>query len=269
MSQGSILPDQGKRQNETQMKDFSPEILTAYVDGELDDNLRREVDEAIRHDRTVRATVERLRSSRIMLGEAFAGMLDAPVPERLLQTLVPPKPDPGSAEVIPLRKPAKAQPEWMPMALAASVSLTIGLVVGFIAADTRQSASSETTASMLQEVLATLPTGDSRNSLDGQTIFTLLSSFRAQDGRICREFEQQANALRSVGIACKDSTTTDWKTQVQFTASRALTDEQGGALYSPASGEVDPLGWALDRLGAGPVFDAEEEARLIRDQWRD
>lgn len=243
----------------------SLETLTAYVDGELDDARRRETEDAIRSDSALRDTVDRLRASRVMLRTAFAAVIDAPVPARLVRTLeLPPRP----ANVVPLRTAERVNKNWMPLALAASVSLTVGLLVGFIVADSEPAASSETTADLLQRVLETLPTGTALTSSDGQTVVTSLSSFRVQDGRICREFEQRATALLSTGIACRNPVSTDWQTQIQVTTSRNLPDGNAGERYSPASGSLDPLGWVFDRLGAAPAFDAAEEAELIAKHWQ-
>lgn len=244
----------------------SLETLTAYVDGELDDTRRREAEEAIRIDSTLRGTVDRLRASRVMLSTAFAAVIDAPVPARLVQTLESP---PHPANVFPLRTAERVSRSWMPLALVASVSLTVGLLVGFIVADSEPAASSETTADLLQRALETLPTGSALTSSDGQAVVTTLSSFRVQDGRICREFEQRATALLSTGIACRNPVTTAWQTQIQVATSQNLSDGNAGERYSPASGSLDPLGWVFDQLGAAPAFDAAEEAELIAKHWQD
>ena len=248
------------------MNNPSPEILTAYVDGELDDISRREIETAIRTDETLAATVERLRSSRHMLKQAFAKVIDVPVPARLTETL-------GSADhpdnVVPLSTAKRPTARWMPLALAASVSLTVGVLVGLIVAEQGPQTAPETAANLLQNVLDTLPTGGTLTSPDQRTVVTALSSFRVQDGRICREFEQRALAGQSTGIACRDPHTADWQTEIQVTTSRSLAGSRSGESYVPAAGGLDPLEWAFDRLGAAPALDAAEEARLISRQWRE
>lgn len=258
------------------MKDLSLETLTAYVDNELDDTQRREVAEAVLRDSALRATVDRLRASRVLLSQAFSGVIDAPVPERLLQTLAlpggdaytPPHDTPYSDNVVALHAPPQTRRQWMPLALAASVSLCVGLLVGFMVKDAPQPSSANATANLLQEVLETRPSGYSFTAADGQTTITSLSSFRTQDGRICREFEQRGNGLQSTGIACRNDEGPIWQTQIQITTSPTFTDAHTGTGYSPASGAVDPLEGAFERLGAGPALDASEEAQLLGNQWR-
>lgn len=250
------------------MKDPSLEILTAYVDGELDDTRRREVEDAIRRDSAMRATVDRLRASRVTLHDAFAEIIDAPVPARLLETLKPFKTEPQPTDVIPLRRPERPRQNWQPLALAASLSLTVGLLVGFILADGERASPPETTASLVHRGLETLQTGNSLISADGRVTITPLSSFRVRDGRVCREFEQQAAEARSTGIACRDPLASQWQTQIELTTARSLSSGTSEDVYTPASGALDPLDWAFDQLGAKPAFDAADEARLIDKRWR-
>lgn len=248
------------------MNEPSLEILTAYVDGELDDSLRREVDEAIHIDATLRATVDQLQASRIMVRDAFAGVLDAPVPARLTQAL---ESVDTHDKVIRLPTPERMNNSWMSLAMAASVSLTVGALVGFLLADNRPQAMPETTADLVQRVLETMPTGSTLISSDERSEVTSLSSFRIQDGRICREFEQRTAAQQGTGIACRNPLTADWQTQILVTSSRALSDVRAGESYTPAAGAADPLDWVFDHLGAAPALNAAEEAELIARQWQD
>lgn len=251
------------------MKNLSLETLTAYVDDELDEASRPAVQEAILRDGSVRATVDRLRSSRAALSHAFAEVIDTPVPARLIETLRRDADLPHPTVVVPLHRPARRQQNWQPLALAASLALTVGLSVGFMVANSERSSSQQTTASLLQHGLETMQTGRSLSSTDGEVTITSLSSFRVQDGRICREFEQQSGDARSNGIACRDPSTLEWQTQIEVTTARSLSSESSGELYAPASGALDPLNWVFDQLGAGPAFGATEETRLIDNQWQD
>lgn len=254
------------------MKDLSLETLTAFVDGELDDTTHRAVEEAMLRDSAIRSTVDQLRASRGALRDAFAGMVDAPVPARLLNTLTADTRAPQPANIIPLRTPGRARQHWTPLALAASVSLTVGVLVGLMVADGERVAPPENSASLLQRSLETLPSGSSLSAADGSVTITSRASFRAQDGRICREFERQASDARSSGVACRDAQDAQWHTQVEITTASSLSGGAsggGGHVYAPASGALDPLAWVFDQLGAGPALDANEEARLIDGHWQD
>lgn len=64
---------------------FSQETLMAYADGELDAGTRRAIETAMATDPQIAAQVERYRNQRALLGAAFGGVLDEPVPDRLLE----------------------------------------------------------------------------------------------------------------------------------------------------------------------------------------
>lgn len=81
------------------------DTLMAYVDGQLDDTRRAEVDRYLEHEArlaqtgeqthpgahaTVRAEIAALQLQNLTLREALAPLLDEPVPARLLQPLAPP-----------------------------------------------------------------------------------------------------------------------------------------------------------------------------------
>ena len=64
---------------------FPPETLMAYADGELDVETRRAIEAEMAVDPEVAQEVERHRAMRAEVGGAFAGVLDEPVPDRLLR----------------------------------------------------------------------------------------------------------------------------------------------------------------------------------------
>lgn len=66
---------------------ISDEMLFAYVDNELDAAGRALVEAAMARDPAIAARVERQRSLRALLGEAYAPVLKEPVPERLAQAV--------------------------------------------------------------------------------------------------------------------------------------------------------------------------------------
>lgn len=81
------------------------DTLMAYVDGQLDDTRRAEVDRYLEHEArlaqtgeqthpgahtSVRAEIAALQAQNLALREALAPLLDEPVPARLLQPLAPP-----------------------------------------------------------------------------------------------------------------------------------------------------------------------------------
>ncbi len=100
---------------------FPPETLMAYADGELDAQTRRAIEAEMAVDPQVAQEVERHRAMRAEVGGAFAGVLDEPVPDRLLRAA---KKSPANTSAQPRRR--WSWPEWTSIA----ASLLIGILAG-------------------------------------------------------------------------------------------------------------------------------------------
>src|SRR5688572_6752301 len=98
---------------------FPPETLMAYADGELDADTRRAIEAEMAVDPQVAQEVERHRALRAQVGGAFAGVLDEPMPDRLLRAA---KKSPASTSEQPPRR--WSWPEWTSIA----ASLLIGIL---------------------------------------------------------------------------------------------------------------------------------------------
>jgi anti-sigma factor RsiW len=82
----------GSRAPQASEKDGKPvpvtdEIIMAFADGELEPKLVECVREAIDADDRLRRKFENFRNVRILLTRAFDGILEEPVPERLLRAV--------------------------------------------------------------------------------------------------------------------------------------------------------------------------------------
>ena len=100
---------------------LDPDLLVAYVDGELPPERMAEVEAALVHDAQAWESVRLLRLSARAAARAFAPVLAEPVPGRLL--------DAARATEMPA---SIAQPRRWLMALAASLAaLAIGLGAGY------------------------------------------------------------------------------------------------------------------------------------------
>ncbi len=66
-------------------------LIMAYADGELDGPLATRIRDAIESNRTVRDKFEIYVGSRRLLASVFESVLSERVPDRLKQTVAPPK----------------------------------------------------------------------------------------------------------------------------------------------------------------------------------
>lgn len=66
---------------------LSDELIMAYADGELNDQLANRVRDAVRSDEAIRQKHDIYRSTRQVLSKSFGTVLDEPIPERLKRTV--------------------------------------------------------------------------------------------------------------------------------------------------------------------------------------
>jgi len=229
---------------------YSDDTLMAYADGELEPAERAAIEQAMRTDPAIAATVERHRALRADVAAAFAGILDEPVPARLQ----PPAPAPvvSLAEAREKRR-RWSWPEWG--ALAAT------LVVGVLAGRMIPGGGGPAIAGNGNQVVAQ---GELAAALDRQVggkaegAVKVGVSFAARDGAYCRGFVMGAAA----GLACREGG--QWKIPVLAEAEKEAAGgyRQAGSALPPAV--LD----AIDaRIADKPLDAAGEEAARARG-WR-
>jgi hypothetical protein len=236
---------------------FSPETLMAYADGELDAETRRAVEAEIAVDPQVAQEIERHRAMRADVSGAFAGVLDEPVPDRLLRAA---KKTATKAGQQPRRQ--WSWPEWTSIA----ASLLIGVLAGRAMLPQSDGQGGLITAGLDGRVIASgalaQALSEQLSSQDGTDIDIGLS-FRTKSGEYCRTFGARAvNPV--VGFACRDAEV--WRVDMLSTAPRT---ESGGA-YRKASTQLPaPVVQAIAERMRGEALDADEEAVARQRRWRD
>lgn len=245
-------------------RDWTPEAIAALVDGAVTDaaeadRLRR----IVASDPEAAAHAEAVGAMNALLAEAFPLPEAEPVPAGIAAAL---QADPGKLAVLRPRRPAA----FLPMAMAASVALAVGLGTGLLLAPDR--AGGPVLVGLHQPgdphhaALETLASG----AVSDRGLRPLLS-FVDGAGRPCREFElapggtAKGGGAEAAGIACR--TGAGWEVSVLVAV--APPPEQG-AEFAPASGPATGvLDAALDALGAGAALAPDAEAALIGRGWRD
>lgn len=255
----------------------SEQMLFAYVDGELDDEEASLVEQAMREDPALASAVAAQRALREELRQAFAPVLDEPVPERLLTAVSADSThaDAGArARVVPLdaaRGPRRARtsevraprrgwrwPEWT--ALAAS--LAIGVLVAPWLRPDGPPALLEISGEGLVARAGLARALDTRLSSegDGDGPVSVGLSFRARDGDYCRTFSM-APPRAVAGLACRDGD------QWRITALSESTPADGELRL--ASSPLPPAILAeVDARLEGEVLDASGERAARQAGWR-
>jgi hypothetical protein len=235
---------------------FSPEVLMAYADGELDAETRRAIEAEMAVDPQLAQEIERQRALRVEVGDAFAGVLDEPVPDRLLRAAR----KTGAKAEQPRRQ--WSWPEWTSIA----ASLLIGVLGGRALLHQPDRGSGLIVAGVDGRVIAggalAQALSEQLSSQDGSGVDIGLS-FRAKSGEYCRTFGARA-ANPVVGFACRDAEV--WRIDMLATAPRA---ESGGD-YRMASTQLPaPIVQAIAERMQGEALDADEEAVVRQRRWRD
>jgi hypothetical protein len=241
---------------------FSDEILMAYADDEVDADLRRQIDAAMALDPSIAERIAKHRGLRVDLGAAFNGVLQEPIPDRLLDAA---DSSPATVTSLNAARAAKlraAHPrrwswvEWTSIA----ASLVIGILAGRTAL---QPAHSDLFATNTDGIVArgelsaalTDQVGDS----DKDAKIRIALTFRAKNGEYCRTFATASTA----GFACREPN--EWKVRAM---SEGSTNAKGGE-YRMAGTEMPPaILAAVEQSMAGEALDREQEQAARARDWK-
>ncbi len=244
---------------------ISEETLLAYVDNELDEATRAEIDAAIAADPELARRVEQQRSLRKLLGAAYDPVLDEPVPARLLAAT---KPRSGiGAKVVELAAARKRRrstdrgawgwAQWGGMAAC----LVLGLFVGRsglpgeeIATQGGQLVARGTLAQALSTQLARSQATDAPVKVG--------TSFLSRGDEYCRSFTLARG--RTGGLACRHGD--DW--QVRVLAQDSSAAPAGGDLRMASSALPPAVLRTIDEQIKGGALDAQAEQAALQRGWR-
>lgn len=246
----------------------SNEMLMAYVDGELDAGDSARVEQAMREDADTASAVASARALRDRLRQAYAPVLDEPVPERLLAAANVGR-DAQAAEtgnVVPLRSarpvgtapaPAWRLPHWA--ALAAS--LLLGALMAPLLVPERLPSMLDTSGGALVAGGDLARTLDTRVTSDGpQGRVSVGLSFRGRDGRYCRTFTLAAPQSMS-GLACHSGRA--WQV-----SALAESTSDSGELRRAATTLPPAILAEVDARSQGEPLDADGERKARDAGWR-
>lgn len=243
---------------------YDDETLMAYADGELDESRTAEIAAALARDPVLARRVEDHRALRAKVGDAFAALLDQPVPERLAATVRRAVPAPERGEILkfPARTARAPGASWQARHWGAmAASLLLGGVISwavFNPADPmlmpgRNGAlvAEGALARALDEQLASHQGG-------GEPVLIGLT-FRSREGSICRSF-----ALRqagTAGLACRIGG--EWR--IPVTAGQEGSPDG----LRQAAAPPPPVLQAIEARISGEALDAAAEASARSRGWDD
>lgn len=238
--------------------ELNDEVLCAYLDGELDAEMRARVEQALVDDAGARVRLERMR--------AADERLKAEIPLSALQPN-----DPLSARILDgTPAPRVSRPPLRLGAVITALAAGIGgVIVGFVLARSQEvpetpfvaaaPAPSLSGAASNRLLLAALDSGESGKSIEeGGHSARVILTFEADDGRYCRAFRSHEASTAAEGVACRNGG------QWEVVAWDGTVDPDEGFRAAGASELLDDV---MDRLGGGAALEAADERALIERHW--
>jgi anti-sigma factor RsiW len=269
---------------------LSDEKLMAYVDGELDDAARAEVEAALLGDPALAQRVAAQKALRSRIRLAFDNVAKEPVPDRLVKAAraaparaatvrdnagardewsatpsrddVPARRD---SNVVPLRrKPSRrwSWPEWS----AIAASLLVGVLASqlffrvflsgpgpVISRDGQMIANTSLSHALSEQLAANQPS---------TSAVQIGISFRSRAGNYCRTFTTRG-ASAVGGLACRAGDA--WRVQVLAQGEKPA--QSSGGLRQASSSMPKAIAQAVDEEMAGDPLDASGEAAAKQKNW--
>jgi len=227
---------------------ISDETLIAYVDGEADADARAAVEAEAAANPDFAQRLARHRALRARVTSAFAGVVDEPVPQALIDRIA----NDGKVVSLAARRPAVG---WTLALSGMAASLVVGVLVGGDFNSGPLGPGMSARGELAQALDAQLASADQSN----QPV-RIGVSFKATDGHYCRTFAVQgAEAL--AGVACREPKT--WRV-----VAAATEDTSSSGAFRTAGSAPPSVMSVVDRLIAGDPLDAKAEQTARDRGWR-
>jgi hypothetical protein len=250
-------------------QDRDDELLSAYLDSELP---RAEADDLARRlarEPALSARLEELRAMNRAAAAAFRVFDERPMPRRVVELLGGDETEARASDVVPLRQPPTlGQFFRLPVALAASVALIIGLWLGGLPGD-GGAPEGAAYASRIEEGSALHAAFDRAASgtvveLDGGGIAAPRLTFLSEGGAWCRQVRITGGPAPADTLACRRNG--EW--QVQLVTFGPAMRAGEGAYGQASAGAAPAMRAALeDLMGREPPLGPDEEADVIGRGW--
>lgn len=221
---------------------LNDDLLSAYLDGELDADRRAMVERQLRGDSGAAARLERMRSSDHALRRAF------PAVEQTK--------DDGLVSMILATSQPRSH-EWATRAAALAAAMAFGLVLGQFMRIDDNAVTPHGISIEEARLLDSQPSG--RVTTTSHGAFEVVLSLRSEAGDTCRQFRLTRDMQSTDVLACQSGESA-WR----MVAAASAASVEG---YVPA-GANSPLDAAIAALGPVEVLDASAEAKFLETNRR-
>ncbi len=238
------------------------ERITAFLDGHMVDDEMVDFEAAMNADPALADAVARFGANDDLLRGAFDEPMQQGVGDALLAKMG--LADTGAANVanISVARKSKAvandnSPGWRRWRWPAAGSIAAAMV----AAVMMQTSPIAEPGAQFAQAMETLPSGQIARLAKGEAVEPLLT-FKAGDGRFCREFSR-SGPQAATGIACRSNA--GWAVVANATGATALGNS--GQIETAAGADNSALTGAYVRLNGSDPLDSEAEKALIANGW--
>ncbi len=230
---------------------LNDELLSAYLDGELDQTKRALVESWLASDTGAATRLDRMSNADAALRRAIPRV--APDAADPVAALIMGR---TSATVIPLRR------TWARQAAAIAAACVLGVLVGRL--DAGDSVNGVVAPGMelsaaIENILDTASSGGSAPIMGGEVQMAL--TFQTESGGVCRQFRTTSGARAADALACRDGG--EWRLVVQAEAPSSSEE-----VYRTAGAEPSPIEAAVNAMGGAIVLNESEERALMSANWR-
>lgn len=252
------------------MTTVTDEMLSAFLDGELEPSRADEIRAALSNEPALRARLAQFRQSDDVMRSAASTLENRHLPKSVTTLLGHEHSDAG--DLVRQRGDRPRDGRFWPTALAASIALVVGLVSGSLYLGTTVEAGAPGSQDVAGRVepgqplfaaLEAVPSGETVTMGTAEATMHPVLSFESVGGEVCREFEFSRPNESVRAIACRENEA--WR--VDF-AVRAESLEANSGYQTASASDVKLIDEYVAGVMAGDAFGAETEAKLISNGWR-
>lgn len=233
------------------------ELLSQYIDGELDKQRTQALRRRLLAEPELRGTYDALCEANEQLTTHYQALDAGTVPGRIHKLLG------GAPNSNGESRNGRGMGRWG-LAVAASIVAASGLLLvpqgaQFAGHD------SNSAAALASALEASASRGSGWDTLADGREFRAVLSFQGSDGDWCREYFVTDNSVSTHAVACRVEG--QWQTQVQVPA--LLPDEGGADTYRPAgASSTELISDFIESHASGIALNGTEESTLIRSNWQ-
>jgi hypothetical protein len=238
--------------------------IAAYLDGQMSGAELAAFEAELENNPALAAALARYSANDSLLRAAFDAPMQQPVDDALLVRMG--LGEPAAANLVNLAERRDAKPlasaandnaGWQRWRWPTAGAVAAALVVAVMT----QTGQAPAIDPQFAKAMESLPSGQSTAIASGETVQPLLT-FKAGDGRFCREFSRQG-AAAATGIACRGNA--GWIIEAETGGATNLPD--GGQIQTAEGADSNALDKVYDSLKASDPLDGKTENALISSGW--